>query len=250
MMKLQRILVFFISFFCCAAQVLAQQKDEVANDSIPRIEKYGLRVGVDLAKPLRTLIEDGYSGFEIMGDFRVTKKFYAALELGNEKKDWNEPYINTKTSGTYAKVGFDYNAYENWLGMENAITLGLRYGFSTFKQELLSYRIYTNNPAFPTETITTPQEYSGLTAHWAELIVGIKTEILNNLYLSINAQLKRKITEQQPDTFENLYIPGFHRTYDYSKFGVGYGYSVSYLIPIFKKTQIPKTETQESESQN
>ena len=249
-MKLQRILVFFISFFCCAAQVLAQQKDEVANDSIPRIEKYGLRVGVDLAKPLRTLIEDGYSGFEIMGDFRVTKKFYAALELGNEKKDWNEPYINTKTSGTYAKVGFDYNAYENWLGMENAITLGLRYGFSTFKQELLSYRIYTNNPAFPTETITTPQEYSGLTAHWAELIVGIKTEILNNLYLSINAQLKRKITEQQPETFENLYIPGFHRTYDYSKFGVGYSYSVSYLIPVFKMTQTPKTETQESEMQN
>jgi hypothetical protein len=198
-------------------------------------------VGIDLAKPVRTLVEDGYSGFEIMGDFRVTKKFYAALELGNEKKDWIEPNITTKTSGTYAKIGFDYNAYENWLGMENAITLGLRYGFSTFKQELLSYSVYTNNPAFPTETITVPEEYSGLTAHWAEFILGIKTEILNNLFLSINAQLKMNILQDQPETFENLYIPGFHRTYDYSKFGVGYGYSVSYLIPIFKKTELPKT---------
>ena len=59
---------------------------------------------------------------------------------------------------------------------------------------------------------------------------------MNNLYLSINLQLKRKITEDRPENFDNLIIPGFNRTYDYSEFGVGYGYSISYLIPIFKKT--------------
>jgi hypothetical protein len=31
------------------------------------------------------------------------------------------------------KAGFDYNAYENWLDMENIISIGLRYGFSGFK---------------------------------------------------------------------------------------------------------------------
>lgn len=237
-MKLAPILLCCISLFCGTQAMMAQEKTEITSDSVPKIEKFGLRVGIDLAKPLRTLIEDGYSGFEIMGDFRVTEKFYAAAELGNEKKDWVEPYVSSKTSGSYAKVGFDYNAYENWLGMENAITVGLRYGFSTFKQELLSYRIYTDNPAFPTETIYDPQEFSGLTAHWAELIIGVKTEIVNNLYLSINLQLKRKFTETQPDNFANLYIPGFNRTYDYSEFGVGYGYSISYLVPIFKKKSL------------
>jgi hypothetical protein len=43
------------------------------------------------------------------------------------------------------KVGFDYNAYENWL--ENIISIGL-YGFSTFNQELNSYKIYNANPYF------------------------------------------------------------------------------------------------------
>lgn len=243
MMKIAPTLLCCISLFCGTLTMMAQKKSKNTNDSIPKVEKFGLRVGVDLAKPLRTLIEDGYSGFEVVGDFRVTKKFYAAVELGNEKKDWNEPYVSSKTSGSYAKIGFDYNAYENWLGMENAITLGLRYGFSTFKQDRLSYRIYTDNPAFPTQTIYEPQEYTGLTAHWAELIIGIKTEILNNLYLSLNLQLKRKITEDIPENFANLYIPGFNRTYDYSEFGVGYGYSISYLIPIFKKTEVSKEET-------
>lgn len=242
-MREKHILLFFISFLFGVLSTTAQNKDATVVDTLPRTDKYGLRVGVDLAKPIRTLFEEGYSGFEIMGDFRVTKRFYAALELGHEKKDWIEPYVSSQTNGSYAKIGFDYNAYENWLGMENSINLGLRYGFSRFSEELQSYRVYTTNPAFPPEVVTTPVEYNGLSAHWAELILSIKTELINNLYLSVNLQLKRKIAETQPDNFANLYIPGFNRTYDYSEFGVGYGYSISYLIPIFKKDrQIPKEE--------
>ncbi len=237
-MRIAPTLLCCISLFCSTLTLVAQNKKETATDTVPKIEKYGLRIGLDLAKPIRTLIEDGYSGFEIMGDFRVTKKFYAAVELGNEQKDWVEPYVSSKTSGSYAKIGFDYNAYENWLDMNNAITLGLRYGFSTFKQELLSYRIYTDNPAFPTETINDPQEYTGLSAHWVEFILGIKTEVVKNLFLSLNVQLKRTISEKEPNNFANLYVPGYNRTYDYSEFGVGYGYTISYLIPIFKKKSV------------
>ena len=235
MTKLRHISLCCISIFCVLFGAFAQGESQKTTDSISKIEKYGIRVGVDLAKPLRTLLEDGYSGLELMADFRVTKKFYAAIELGNEKKDWTEPYVSSTTSGSYAKIGFDYNAYENWLGMSNSINMGLRYGFSTFSQELLSYRIYTDNPAFPTQTVTHPQEFTGLSAHWAEFILSIKTELVKNLYLSLNAQLKLKLAEEEPENFGNLYIPGFNRTYDYSKFGVGYGYSISYLIPIYKK---------------
>ncbi|MDN3723405.1 DUF6048 family protein [Aequorivita sp. SDUM287046] len=245
MMKIARTLLCCISLFCGTQATVAQGKNEISNDTVPKVEKFGLRVGVDLAKPIRTLIEEGYSGFEIMGDFRVTKRFYAAVEFGTEKKDWVEPYVSSQTSGGYAKIGFDYNAYENWLGMENAITLGLRYGFSTFNQELLSYRIYTDNPAFPTQTIYDAQEFSGLNAQWAEFILGIKTEVINNLYLSLNVQLKHKFAEKEPENFANLYIPGFNRTYDYGDFGVGYGYTVSYLIPLFKKTEGAKNQASE-----
>ncbi|WP_246516276.1 DUF6048 family protein [Aequorivita echinoideorum] len=241
---MKRTLLFFISLFLISHLCAAQSDDSVGNDTVPKIEKYGLRVGVDLAKPIRSLVEDGYSGFELVADFRLSKKFYAAAELGNESKDWIEPNIDSRFSGSYAKLGFDYNAYENWLGMSNAINLGLRYGFSTFTNELNSYGIYTTNPVFPTERINEPQEFTGLTAHWAELIVSIKTELFSNLYLSINLQLKHKFAEDRPDNFNNLYIPGFNRTYDYSEFGVGYGYTISYLIPIFQKTEMNEVEAE------
>ncbi|WP_339698923.1 DUF6048 family protein [uncultured Marixanthomonas sp.] len=237
-MKTTHILLFYISVFCVSFSTLAQEdieKEEAVLDSTVTNNKYGIRVGTDLSKFARTAFEKGYSGFELMGDFRVTEKFYAAAEIGNEKKERFEDNLNSITTGSYAKLGFDYNAYNNWIGMENAIFAGLRYGFSTFKQELLSYQVYTTNQDFPQTFKENPVEYKGLTGHWLELIVGIKTEILNNLYLSVNLQLKRKLGEDEPDNFGNLYIPGFNRTYDFSEFGVGYGYTISYLIPIFKK---------------
>ena len=37
------------------------------------------------------------------------------------------------------------------------------------------------------------------------------------------------------NNIQNLHIPGFNKTYEGSSFGVGFGYKISYLIPIIKK---------------
>ncbi len=233
------ILLFCISLF--AVQILYSQDqntvvaDSVATDSIVYKKKYGLRAGVDLATLARTAFEDGFTGFQVTADFRVYKSYFLALELGNEEREWDEENLNAITSGSYFKIGGDYNAYNNWLGMDNAIYAGLRYGFATFNNELISYSIYNTNQTFPSETVVASQEFNNLTASWVELILGIKTEILNNLFLGINLQLKRMVSENTPENFDNLIVPGFNRTYDFSEYGVGYGYSLSYLIPIFKK---------------
>ncbi|MEM7087059.1 MAG: DUF6048 family protein [Bacteroidota bacterium] len=238
-MKQKHILLFFISMLLLPSSLMAQD-NETTTDTIPkRIEKYGIRVGVDLSKLARTAFEKGYTGFEVSGDLRFSDRFYAAAELGNETRDWNEDNLQATTKGSYIKLGADFNAYRNWLGMDNLITAGLRYGLASFSQELTGYSIFTTNSTFPTEFVTTNQEFSGLTASWVELQVGVKAEVFNNLYLGINVQLKRQLGEDKPDNFDNLIIPGFNRTYDFSDFGVGYGYTISYLIPIIKKTKQP-----------
>ena len=101
--------------------------------------------GVDLT---RTLLDEDYSGFELLGDYRILKHYFIAAELGNEQFDYNETNLEAFTKGSYIKVGANYNAYDNWIGMSNEIFVGLRYGFSTFSQELQSYTIYTDTPFF------------------------------------------------------------------------------------------------------
>lgn len=240
MMKQPPIFLFFISLFGLLGLEGLQAQTET--DTVAYKERYGLRVGIDLSKPLRTLLQEDYSGLELLGDYRVYKNYYLATELGNESMKVSEGNLNVTDKGSYIKLGVDYNAYENWAGMENMIFIGLRYGFSTFSQTLESYAINTQRPGdqssyFPPNIIDEADETTGLTASWIELMAGVKVELFQNLYLGANVQLKRMVTQTTPSNITNLAVPGFGKTNDFSQFGVGYSYNISYLIPLYKKAK-------------
>jgi len=227
-----RTYIFFISLLLSFAG-FAQ---EVAIKDSTKTHKFGLRIGTDISKLVKTAVIEDYTAFEINADYKFAKKYSLAGEFGNEKRTIDETQVNFTTKGSYFKVGVDYNAYENWLDMENAIFVGLRYGLSSYKNTLNSHTIF-NSDTYWNENglITTPIKYSNSTTHFVELIIGIKAKIFNNLYLGINAQLKNYVANKNPDNFTNLYVPGFGKTTDDSKWGVGFGYTISYFIPFYKK---------------
>ncbi|MCR8669357.1 DUF6048 family protein [Aestuariibaculum sp. M13] len=240
-MKQQRISIYIISsiacllLFCFSANAQNDSIASVANDSVKVKLKYGLRVGGDLGKLIRSTIDDDYSGFEISADYRIKRKLYIAGELGYEEKKTVNDYLDVNTKGGYIKGGVDYNMYVNWLDMDNMIYFGFRVGGSTFSHDLNNYTVYNTTQYWNNFSSTEARTYDGLTAFWSEIILGIKVEVLTNLYLGLNAQLKFLVAESDPGNFENIYIPGFHKTYDSSGIGVGYGYTVSYRIPLYKK---------------
>ena len=229
------------------SSVSEQPKETTAKtDSIPpKKERYGIRVGVDLFKLTRSFYEDDYRGIEFVGDYRLTRKHYLAAEIGNENKTVDDDQLNFTTKGSYVKIGFNYNTYENWLDMENQIYVGLRYGFGTFSQTLNSYQIYNPNPYFgESPVVESGEEFTGLTAQWLEAVVGVKAEVFDNIFVGFSFSLNRLLSQKQPSNFENLYIPGFNRTYA-GEFGVGFNYTVSYFIPIYKATVKPKKKEEE-----
>ena len=206
------------------------------NDSLKVKLKYGIRIGGDAGKLIRSFVDDDYSGFEIAADYRLKKRLYIAGEIGFEEKKTTNEYLDITTKGSYIKGGIDYNMYQNWLNMDNMIYSGFRIGASTFSHDLNSYTVYSTNQYWaPQLSSNEKQEFSGLTAFWAEILLGMKAELLNNLYIGLNVQLKILASETVPDNFENVYIPGFNKTYDSSGIGVGYSYTLSYRIPLYKK---------------
>ena len=205
-------------------------------DSISIKNKFGLRAGVDLSKLLNSAFNDDYEGFEVSADLRILKNIYISAEIGTEKKIISNDYLNTEAKGNYLKAGGDYNMYTNWLGMDNLIYSGFRIGFSNFSQTINSYTIYdVNNQPWGQATYYNPIVSDNLNALWMEFIVGIKTQVLNNLFLGFNIQLKNLISDKTKNNIDNIYIPGFNRTYDSSSLGSGFSYSISYLVPIIKK---------------
>jgi len=234
-------LKYFISLFGCLIMCMsihAQEKNTQTTDSLVVKQKYGLRVGVDFSKILRTFLETDYIGFEINGDYRIADKVYIAGEIGNEERTTSTEYLNSTAEGSYLKAGLDYNMYNNWVGMENMVYSGLRFGISSFDQTLNSFTIYdTNSPTWGQTQVLEGEKFTGLNAAWLELVFGLKTEVLNNLFVSLNVQIKGRLSETQPKNFENIYIPGFGRTFDSGSFGVGFGYNISYLVPLLKKAK-------------
>ena len=248
-MKMKHILNFSSSLCFLLMFTLAHAQEETAvksnleqvPDSIPvKKDRYGLRLGVDLFKLSRGFYDKNYKGIELTGDFRWSKKYYLAAEIGNENKTTLDDRLTSNSKGTYLKVGFDYNMYENWLDMENIISVGLRYGLSSFSQELNSYKIYNSHPYWgELPAVTTSEQFNGLSASWIEVVTGLRAKMFNNVFVGFSVQLKTLVTNKKPNGFDNLYIPGYHRTYN-GNFGIGVNYSVSYLIPLYKKKVVVK----------
>ena len=232
-MKYMLRFIFSLSLVCISLLGNAQTKD-TAKVMYP--ERYGLRVGVDLHKIARSFYEKDYRGFEVVGDYRLTKRFYIAGEIGNEDKTVDDDRLNFTTKGTYFKVGFDYNSFENWLDMENMIYVGMRYGVSSFSQTLNSYKIYDPSNYYGENIVISGEKFGGLNASWLEVIGGIKAELFSNVYLGFSVRLNYLVSNKKPEGFDNLFIPGYNRTYD-GKFGAGFNYTLSYFIPIYKKNK-------------
>ncbi len=226
-------LKYFISILLLSCFILNAQED-APKDSIQN--KYGLRIGIDLYNPTATIINDDRKGLELVADYRISRKWYIAGELGTIKNTTDLDFINFTTEGQYIKLGVDYNAYENWLDMENIIYVGFRYGYSTFSQTLNSGTILSSNNLLDDQPVTAPKEFDGLNAHWAEIVVGVKAEILNNLFLGFSFSGKKMITTKEPTNFKNLFVPGFNRVF-LNDSGFGFNYTVSYLIPLYKKSK-------------
>ena len=208
-------------------------------DSIPKYtERYSLRFGIDISKPIRSVVEDRYKGLELTADYRLTQKLYLAGEAGMEDKRVVSESLDFQTSGEYLKLGLDINLFRNWQGMENQLLTGFRLGTSTYKHRLHGYAVRQLNHFWQEELykpLDTPIDYNNLSAFWFQLLIGVKAELLTNLYIGISVRMNYLISYKEVDNFDNLYIPGFHRVSDISPWGAGLNYTIMYQFPLYRK---------------
>ncbi|MFY0604203.1 MAG: hypothetical protein JXQ93_09645 [Flavobacteriaceae bacterium] len=226
-------LIFLASYSLYAQASINDKVKEKVKDSIVYKTNYGLRLGVDISKPIKGMLDDRYTGFEIVGDYRLTKNFYLAAEIGFEEETTLEDFTSSFSKGNYLRIGANINLYKNWLDMTNELFFGFRYGLSIFDQTLNSYSINTGNQYFDNALISSRTE-TGLNAHWTELMLGIKVETFKNVYLSASMSYKIMISLKEPDNFKTLFAPGFNRVF-LSQTGFGFNYTISYTIPFNKK---------------
>ena len=232
--------------------IATQPIDTQPKDTVIYKQSYGIRVGLDLSRILISSLDDNYTGLELVADYRLTEDLYIAAELGTENKTQQEDLYNFNTSGSYLKAGVDRNTYANWYGEQNLIFYGGRLGFSTFSNTLNNYQIFDTNRYWNPEGFATasetPEEFNGLTAAWVEAVLGTKVELFPNVYLGASVRLGFLFTDAEDGRFPILFVPGFNKVTWGSKFGLGYNYSISYFLPLYKKDKkVKKMEVETAE---
>ena len=239
-MKKKQIYLFIISI-CLSTNMLIGQTESNSNDTLIKKEKLlninKIRLGFDLLKPILSSSEGDNLNYEIVGDLQLTENIYLAGEYGLVDKVIEDENINFNSTGSFLRIGFDYNMFENWIGMDNSIYVGLRYGTSSFSSKILDYNVRNKDSYFSNLVTNEFQtiEYSNLSGNWIEILLGIKVETFKNVYLGLSLRLNKLLSDKKPDNFGNLFIPGFNKVTDENTFGSGLNYTLTYSIPLKKR---------------
>lgn len=199
-------------------------------------DQYGLRIGFDLSRIPMHYFNPYRTDVEIQADARVDSDLYVAAESGWNKTNLNnKPVFEYNSSGYYLKAGVDYNLIKREFPQEsNIVYAGIRYGVARMRRTIPGYQIsdpyWGNvNGSFPTKTLV-PQ--------WGELILGIKAEILNNLFLGWALHLRILTTQHVDDQARPFIIPGFGNATKNSVFDMSY--TISYRFPLWKPKPKPE----------
>ncbi|MDA7602690.1 DUF6048 family protein [Flavobacteriaceae bacterium] len=239
-MKNKQIYLFIISI-CLSTNMLIGQTESNSKDTLIKKDKLlninKIRFGFDLLKPIASSSEGDNLNYEIVGDLQLTENIYLAGEYGSIDKLIEDENINFNSMGSFLRVGLDYNLFKNWIGMDNSIYVGFRYGNSSFSNKILNYEVRNKDSYFSNlvedefETI----EYSNLSGNWIEILLGIKVETFKNVYLGLSLRLNKLLSDEKPNNFGNLFIPGFNKVTDENTFGSGFNYTLTYSIPLKKR---------------
>jgi hypothetical protein len=227
MLMLRRPMLKSISSFIFSLLLLTSL-EALGQDTL---RTYGLRIGIDLARFAYLFATPSQVGAEASVDLEIYKNIFPVFELG-----YNSISLDQESSykydeyGVYGRLGLDINLLPvKDRSVHHSIFVGTRYGLSRFQHQA--------------ENIIAPNGYWGdyyldeysnnVTGQWVEITGGVKTELVNNLFMGWTVRLKFLLSKGKDEVLSPYLIPGYGKGNSNSTFGISY--TIMYKIPLLKK---------------
>jgi hypothetical protein len=182
----------------------------------------GLRLGVNLVRPLMVFPVPSRFGMEVVADYNITPKYFAVAEGGFSGRWLDEPAYRLRENGIFFRAGADRNFYNR---ANDVISLGARAGFSAYNREAPFIRIDDGYWGAHTGSLSTTTFFR----QWAEVTIGLKTELFSNVFLGWNMRGKVLLFDSGDRHLGNRYIPGFGSGTGIA--AAGFDFYIYYRIP-------------------
>lgn len=218
-----------LSSWLLPARVQAQERQttptEEKNDSA---FFQGIFVGVDVFGFLNQALGSDITTTEVSIEANLMNRFFPVVEIGYGGMDTtdDETDIHFKTSAPFFRIGANYNVFYKKPHLPGYFTVGLRYGFTSFKYDIQAPELVDPNWGHT----QVPFEYNGMKtkAGWLEIVLGLKANVYKNFYMGFTARYRSRMSMTKHENSEPYYIPGYGRGKP-NNFGLTY--NLIYQLP-------------------
>lgn len=196
----------------------SQYVAEIIN--LPEIPFFqGFTLSADVFGPVLYLMSD-YGSAEAALRISLKNTYFPVAELGYAKCDHTDGNtdITYSVAAPFIRAGIDYNILKD-KRQDNRLTIGARYGFSTFK-----YDMYGPDMTDPVWGGTAHFNYKGAssTCHWLELVFGVQVRILKHFHMGWSVRYKQELNIGENEHSRPYYVPGYGTTINTSCWGGTY----------------------------
>lgn len=208
------------------AQNVSAPKGEEPQEKVPFYQ--GVQVGVDVAGLMSKAFGSDAFVTELGIEVSLQNRFFPVLEVGYGGLDTTneETGIYYKTSAPFFRVGVGYNVFYKKPHLPGRMTVGVRYGFSSFEYDLQAPDLVDPNWGHT----SVPFVYEGMktNAGWLEVVLGMKTNVFKDFYMGFDVRYRSRMSMTKHENSEPYYIPGYGRGKP-SNFGITY--NLTYKLP-------------------
>ena len=188
----------------------------------------GIMVGVDVYGFLNQALGSDIHSAEASIEANLQNRFFPVVEFGYGSIDTtdDETDIHYQTSAPFFRLGVNYNVFYKKPELPGCLTVGLRYGFSSFKYDVQAPDLTDPNWGHT----QVPVSYTGVKSNvgWLEAVVGLRANVYKDFHLGLNLRYRSRLNMSQNEHSEPYYIPGYGRGKSTS---IGITYSIIYKLP-------------------
>ena len=222
-------LVALSSLLLWPANLQAQEKKASAKETTEELKFYqGVSVGVDVYGFLNQALGSDIMTTEASVEANLLNKFFPVVELGYASMNTtnDETDIFYKTSAPFFRVGLNYNVFHKKPHLPGYFTVGLRYGFSSFKYDVQAPDLVDPNWGHT----SIPVSYTGqkTNASWAELVLGLRANVYKGFYTGFTVRYRARLSMTEHENSEPYFIPGYGKG---KANNLGITYNIIYKLP-------------------
>ena len=216
-----------LKYFCFSLLILILGMNQ-SNGQQKRVK--GPWLGFELGNWAYKYFDPGFTGYTVSLDYEKDLRYYPVMELGMLNIQKDQEKMDYSTEGYFGKIGVNYNFLDSkGVWDYNILFAGLRLGFANYQHK--AENIVIENNYFGNYQIGDISNQN-LKALWTEAVVGLRVEVINNVFLGWSLRGKLRLISDKDKQLTPYFIPGYGSGEDNSTIRIQY--YISYKLPIIK----------------